>query len=106
MATMVATEEFPLKGHVSPKAAAPAVIKSNKLEGGVQSISRDTTSAVRRFSELLLFSVILIVAQFFNSLCHSNLPSSVAVELRAKARRVQPTSCPRRRSLAVRASRA
>lgn len=45
MATLVATEEFP-KPTVSPKATTPVVIMSNKLESGVQTVTRDCTSSV------------------------------------------------------------
>lgn len=46
MATLVATEEFPIKASLSPKATTAAVIKSNTVEGGLQVITRDCTSSV------------------------------------------------------------
>jgi predicted Zn-dependent peptidase len=67
MATLVATEEYPIKASVTPKPSAPVVIKSNKLASGIQSVSRESSSPVR-FSESFAISrrhaVFIVCTQF------------------------------------------
>ena len=60
MATLVATEEFPFKADLKPKASIPAVITESVSSNGIKVITRDSGN-----SGVCLNSINLIVGSVF-----------------------------------------